>query len=44
MRWVLDVFFVQGHLITVATVIEYNKTENPINSPPGAVMVSVLPE
>lgn len=44
MRWVLDVFFVQSHLITVATVIEYNKTENPINSPPGAVMVSVLPE
>lgn len=38
-QWFIDVFFVHSHLITVASVIRYNKTENPINSPSGAVMM-----
>lgn len=39
MQWASDIFFVHSHLITVASVIECNKTENPINSPPGAVLM-----
>lgn len=38
-NWVIDVVFGHSHLTTVATVTEHNKTENPINSPPGAVMM-----
>lgn len=37
-QWVIDVFG-HRHLIRVATVTEHNKTENPINSPPGAVVM-----